>query len=173
MAFSELLSSVIFAFYVNFNILSNKRMFFWLSFWDKPVVSSSFIDVCILWTPVLPPNSLSAESIFNIQLMDWWSSQALTVSHFPFSIACGFTAPPPWMLLYPLFSFAGDDCTGTPRSPRSSSKYHVLPQSRLLSADGEQLKKEKMYLWKDCQSDFQWTFGFWANGQSFCGGNDG
>lgn len=55
------------------------------------------------------------------------------------------------MLLYPLFPFSGDAYRRTPRSPRPSSEYHVLPHSCLPSTDGEQLKREKMSLWKEHQ----------------------
>lgn len=55
------------------------------------------------------------------------------------------------MLLYPLFPFSGDAYRRTPRSPRPSSEYHVHQHSCLPSADGEQLKREKMSLWKEHQ----------------------
>lgn len=56
------------------------------------------------------------------------------------------------MLLYPLFLFSGDAYWRTPRSPRPSSEYHVLPRSCLPAfTDGEQLRREKMSLWKEHQ----------------------
>lgn len=79
--------------------------------------------------------------------------QACLLFFASFSIACGQQlAGCPIMLLYPLFPYSGDACRRTPRSPWPSSEYHVLPHSCLASTDGEQLKKEKMSLWKERQS---------------------
>lgn len=69
-----------------------------------------------------------------------------------FTAAYGFKGCPV-RLLYSLSSFfSGYAYRRSPRSPWPSSEYHILLYSCLPFTDGEQLKREKMSLWKECQS---------------------